>query len=166
MKKLKSKSKIKNIKINLNELNLDQPLGRFLISLFRLFEDELILELHKLGFIEISVSDFNVLRFIDPKGIQATEIAKLAGVSKQAMSKQIRHLEIKGLIKRHFTAKDSRAQIIQFSAKGKNVIEASIKIILEIEKKYEKIIGINNLEQLKKHLNLIILDYIYRALPE
>lgn len=150
------KKRINEVKVRASDLNIEQPLGRFLITLFRIFEDELITGLNQLKYKNVTTTDFNVLRFIDPQGIQSVEIAKLAGVSKQAMSRQILQLEQRGLILRRQDPYDSRAQLVCFSEQGAKLIEDSISIIESIEKRYSKILGEKELEHLKKQIKKLI----------
>jgi len=150
------KKRINEVKVRASDLNIEQPLGRFLITLFRIFEDELITGLNQLKYKNVTTTDFNVLRFIDPQGMQSVEIAKLAGVSKQAMSRQILQLEKRGLILRRQDPYDSRAQLVCFSEQGAKLIEDSISILESIEKRYSKILGEKELEHLKKQIKKLI----------
>ena len=152
----KPKNRLDEVKVRAPDLNIEQPLGRFLITLFRLFEDELIAGLRQLKYKNVTTTDFNVLRFIDPQGIQSVEIAKLAGVSKQAMSRQILQLEKRGFILRRQDPLDSRAQLVCFSKRGAKLIEDSISIIESIEKRYSKILGEKELDHLKKQIKKLM----------
>lgn len=155
----KRQSRLHEVKIKANELNFEQPLGRFLITLFRMFEDELIVELYDLKHKNITATDFNVLRFIEPKGIQSVEVAKLAGVSKQAISRQIQSLEERGYVQKDRDPLDSRAQLVMFTKKGTKLIEDAISIIEKIELRYTKILGKNEFITLKENINKLILSY-------
>ncbi len=95
-----------------------QPLGRFLILLFRAFEDDLVRRLEAEGYVDVTPADLNVLRFVKPEGSTSIEIAKLAGVTKQAIAKSIAAIEAKGYIKRQPNSEDGRSQIIVFTSKG------------------------------------------------
>lgn len=136
-----NKSRINDVVVAPEKLNLEQPLGRFLIVLFRQFEDELIQTLHRKGYHRVTASDFSVLRHVDPKGISIVEIAELAGISKQAVSKTVQQLEREGLLKKQSDPNDLRAIKVVFTKKGTHLIELCIAIIRSIEKKYSKTLG-------------------------
>jgi DNA-binding MarR family transcriptional regulator len=148
---------LNKIEVEASRLNLEQPLGRFLIVLFRQFEDELISALNKSGHRSVTVSDFNVLRHVDPKGISSTRIANLAGITKQAIGKQIDKLEAEGLIRRESHPTDQRAKLIVFTKKGQRLIVDSIAIIQKIESRYARALGGGEqLDNIKASLDLLI----------
>ncbi len=109
-------------KILIDAVDQHQPLGRFLILLFRSFEDDLVRRLEAEGYSDVTPADLNVLRFVRPSGSTSIEIAKLAGVTKQAIAKSIAAIERKGYIKRQPNSEDGRSQIIVFSPKGMRLL--------------------------------------------
>ena len=137
---MKKKYSLNEIKIEPAVLDMAQPLGRFLITLFRQFENELTHELKKLGY-TISTSDFNAIRNIEPGGSNPVRIAELAGITKQAMSKQLAKLEKSGLIKKIEDEKDQRAKLIVFTKKGEQFLHHAIAIIAKIEKRFAEKLG-------------------------
>lgn len=136
-----------------------QPLGRFLILLFREFEDDLVRRLEREGYKDVSTVDLNVLRFVRPTGSTSIEIAKLAGVSKQAIAKSIANIEVKGYIKRRENADDGRSQIIVFTAKGMRLLQTSIAAIAQIESIYEAKLGKKSFADLKSSLAQLMTIY-------
>lgn len=136
-----------------------QPLGRFLILLFREFEDDLVRRLEREGYKDVSTVDLNVLRFVRPTGSTSIEIAKLAGVSKQAIAKSIANIETKGYIKRRKNADDGRSQIIVFTAKGMRLLQTSIAAIAQIESIYEAKLGKKSFADLKSSLAQLMTIY-------
>lgn len=144
---------LRQIKVEPSEIDLKQPLGRFLIILFRQFEDELIKELKTLGHRAISPSDLNVIRHVNPKGTSSARIAQLAGVSKQAIAKQVDKLEKSGIIRRDHHPQDHRTQLIVFTEKGQKLVTDCVGIIQKIESRHAKLLGgKNELEKIKRAL--------------
>ena len=94
----------KNILVD--NVDQNQPLGRFLILLFRSFEDDLVSRLKVDGYSNVSPTDLNVLRFVKPTGSTSIEIAKLAGITKQAVAKNVATIETKGYLKRQQNTED------------------------------------------------------------
>jgi DNA-binding MarR family transcriptional regulator len=136
-----------------------QPLGRYLVLLFRLFEDDLVERLRVAGYKNVSPADLNVLRFVRPTGSTSVEIAKLAGVSKQAIAKSIAGIEAKGYLKRQSHPEDGRSQVVLFTPRGRRLLESCIFAIAEIEQIYERAVGKE--EFLKVKLALARLIGIY-----
>jgi DNA-binding MarR family transcriptional regulator len=143
-------------RILVDDVDQDQPLGRFLILLFRAFEDDLVNRLKLDGYEDVGPTDLNVLRFVRPKGSTSVEIAKLAGITKQAVAKNIAIIEAKGYLKRQQNAKDGRSQLIMFTPKGMRLLESCILAIAHIEKTYEKKIGKRVFADLKLTLTQLI----------
>ncbi len=143
-------------KILIDAVDQHQPLGRFLILLFRSFEDDLVRRLEAEGYSDVTPADLNVLRFVRPSGSTSIEIAKLAGVTKQAIAKSIAAIERKGYIKRQPNSEDGRSQIIVFSPKGMRLLKVCIAAISQIESVYEAKLGKNAFAQLKYALTQLI----------
>lgn len=146
-------------KIKVDDLNEEQPLGRFLILLFIEFEKEVIESLNSKGIKDILGSDLNILRFLKPEGSQAIEIAYLAGISKQAVGKQVQSLEKRKYLNRSTSPKDGRAQIILFTKKGEVLLRELIGIIREIETRYESVVGEKEYQRLKIQLKSLFDQY-------
>lgn len=143
-------------KLLVDHVDQHQPLGRFLILLFRSFEDDLVSRLKVDGYSDVSPTDLNVLRFVKPSGSTSIEIAKLAGITKQAVAKNIATIEAKGYLKRQQNAQDGRSQLIMFTPKGMRLLESCILAIAEIEKAYEKKLGKKAFVDLKLTLTQLI----------
>ena len=156
MRRRPDPSPIDEIAVRPGELDFRQPLGRFLIMLFRQFEDELLAGLRERGHARINASDFNVLRFVDPRGISGAEVAKLAGVSKQAISRQVAALERARLVARKGSPNDQRAKVIVFTKKGERLVRDAIDVIRQIERRYDAALGEGELDRLKVQLGRLI----------
>ena len=143
-------------KILVDDVDQHQPLGRFLILLFRSFEDDLVSRLKVDGYSNVSPTDLNVLRFVKPTGSTSIEIAKLAGITKQAVAKNIATIETKGYLKRQQNTEDGRSQLIMFTPKGMRLLESCIFAIAQIEKAYEKKLGKKAFADLKLTLTQLI----------
>lgn len=143
-------------KILVDAVDQYQPLGRFLILLFQAFEDDLIRRLEAEGYSDVNPADLNVLRFVKPTGSTSIEIAKLAGVTKQAIAKSIATIETKGYIKRQPNSEDGRSQIIVFTPKGMRLLKTCIAAISQIESVYESKLGKKAFADLKLALTKLI----------
>ena len=143
-------------KILVDSVDQHQPLGRFLILLFRAFEDDLVRRLEAEGYSDVTPADLNVLRFVKPTGSTSIEVAKLAGVTKQAIAKSVAAIEGKGYIKRQPNSEDGRSQIIVFTTKGMRLLKTCIAAISQIESIYETKLGKKAFADLKLELTQLI----------
>mgnify|MGYP003394581359 CR=1 FL=1 len=137
--------------------NTMQPTARLMILTFREFERDLLRALEKQGVADVTLADFNVLRHLDPQGLQLTTLAEHAGLSKQGVGQMVKDLEKKGYVKVKADQCDGRAKVVMYTAKGKKLIHKAIVIVGDIEKHYEILLGSHNYENLRESL-LILLE--------
>ncbi len=125
-------------KILVDSVDQHQPLGRFLILLFRAFEDDLSPPARGRGLLGCISRRFERVEVRKARRQHTSiEIAKLAGVTKQAIAKSIAAIEAKGYIKRQPNSEDGRSQIIVFTPKGMRLLKTCIAAISQIESIYE-----------------------------
>ncbi len=149
----------KQVKVRPNDVDSRQPLGRFLISLFNLFEDEVIRALSSTTYSDITRTDLNTLRYIDESGISVGELAVLSGVTKQAVSKQIENLRKRGYVQKKSDPTDARVIRIKFTQKGIELLGLLFEIIKQIEDRYEQTLGKTKYSNLKTELSVLIRLY-------
>lgn len=129
-----------------------QPTARLMILAFREFERGLLRELKKQGISDVTPADFNVLRHLDPEGLQLTILAEHAGLSKQGVGKMVKDLEGKGYLRVKADKHDARAKVVTYTRKGEALIHKAIVIVGEIEKRYEILLGSHNYQNLREGL--------------
>ncbi|MFN7728290.1 MAG: MarR family winged helix-turn-helix transcriptional regulator [Bdellovibrio sp.] len=156
----RSIQRIKKLKVHPSEIDNHQPLARFMITLFNLFEDEIISDLCESSYSDITRTDLNTLRYIDQAGVTVGQLARLSGVSKQATSKQIEDLVERGYVQKTADKNDGRIVRVKFSNKGLGLLSTLIKIISGIEARYLKKIGKLEYGKLKKNLGALIDLYV------
>ncbi len=158
----RSTPQIQKVKVHPKEIDHDQPLARFMITLFNLFEDEIIAALSESAYSDINRTDLNTLRYIDKEGITVGQLARFSGVSKQAISKQIENLLKRGYAQKAPDEHDGRIVRVKFSNKGLGLLNTLIKIISGIEARYQKKIGKQEYVALKKNLASLLDLYLQR----
>ena len=158
----RSIQQIKKVKVHPQEIDQHQPLARFMITLFNLFEDEIISALSESTYSEISRSDLNTLRYIDQAGVTVGQLARFSGVSKQAISKQLEDLVERGYVQKTADENDGRIVRVKFSNKGLGLLNTLIKIISGIEARYQKKIGKLEYDKLKRNLGILVGLYVQR----
>lgn len=152
---MRTKHDINQIKID--SVDFKQPLGRYLILLFRAFEDDLMSSLNAIGFRDLVVSDLQIIRFVNPStGSTSVEISKLAGITKQAVGKSIDSLVKRKYLRKNPSKTDARAKLVLFTSKGIKLLHATVNLVLKIEKKYIEVLGEAHFKEVKDKLALLI----------
>lgn len=96
------------------------PLSALLSQLLVAFTTEFEEGLSAAGHAELSLPlGSNVLRFLDSEhGLRVGELAELAGVTKQAISQQVTHLQRIGEVENGPDPQDGRAKVVRLTAQG------------------------------------------------
>lgn len=99
-------------------------MGRILTNALLRFEHRVLALLEEAGHREVRLSQLNLTRNLDLAGTRVTELAKRAGISKQAMSEIVLQCETAGLVFRSPDALDARAKIVAFTPAGREWLAA------------------------------------------
>ena len=151
---------IRGLKVQPQEIDTHQPVARFMITLFNFFEDEIIIALSKFSYSDINRTDLNTIRYVNEAGITVGQLARLNGVSKQAVSKQIEDLVKRGYLQKSADENDARIVRVRFSSSGIRLLNKLIEIIGGIEAKYQKKIGKTAYDRLKRDLGSLLDLYV------
>jgi DNA-binding MarR family transcriptional regulator len=84
---------------------------------------------------------------------RAAELARVLGVSRQAIQQQINDLEQDGIVTQIPDPTDKRANRIVFSEKGARLINAALETLREAEQVLAMRIGYDSLDQLRRALS-------------
>lgn len=103
--------------------------------------DELHRRLAEQGFAEVRPAHGCVFRFISPEGMRLTELADLAGHSKQAIGEFVADLELLGYVERVADPEDRRAKIIRLTKRGVEAQAAARAIFADIERRWAEQLG-------------------------
>jgi DNA-binding MarR family transcriptional regulator len=98
------------------------------------------------------------LPFIDLEGTRSSELARRAGISKQAVAKGVRELEAEGLLSRVVDSADARASLVCFTEGGINYLLGMHQAISDIETEYDALIGKPAMDVLRVTLLAMIDD--------
>jgi len=97
----------------------------------------------------------SLLPFLDLEGTRSTELARRAGISKQAVTKVLKELDEAGLVTRTQDQSDGRAQLVHFTEQGVDYLLQIHAAIKSIEQEYEQLLGHDQLQQLRSSLSLL-----------
>ncbi|GAB5449744.1 MAG: MarR family winged helix-turn-helix transcriptional regulator [Halioglobus sp.] len=144
---------------------LSNNLARMLREFTRDFERRIYSGTAARGFPDIRPSHAAVFANLGMGAVRVTELAERAQVTQQAMGKMLKELEQMGYITRAIDATDKRAKEIRLTAKGIELIDASLEVVEEIYAHYENKIGAQQLHELEGNLRDAIRKLDLEYLP-
>jgi len=145
----------------------DAPLLRLIGLSMRQLSNDLTDKLISAGFTDHRDSFHNVMPHIPSDGIRLTELARRAGISKQAMAELVGEAERLDYLQRSADPSDARAKLITFTDKGMAAVRTAIASLNEIERELIDRLGEPSVRRLRKLL-LEVLDrpaYAHRDDP-
>lgn len=130
----------------------DIPLIGLLTALTRWWVDRHFELLAQAGFDDLRPAHNAVVVNLPRKGLRLTELASIAGVSKQAMAELVDDLASKGYLQREPDPADGRAKIITWAARGDAAHTFTLKAFAEIEHEMAAITGKRPMAQMRGSL--------------
>lgn len=103
----------------------------------------------------------NVLRYLDGpehETVRASQLVARSGVSKQALSQQIAHLERNGYLVTGPDPKDHRARIVTATDRGREAQRLVKRLFAEIEQDWATIVGTEEMSALRGTLVALLTD--------
>ncbi|MGI8929120.1 MAG: MarR family winged helix-turn-helix transcriptional regulator, partial [Candidatus Limnocylindrales bacterium] len=113
--------------------NETTPLLLLLVVAERHLVNALQARLVEAGFEDHRIVHHNVMAHVTLEGIRLTDLADLAGMTKQAMSELVADLERLGYLARRPDPTDGRAKLIGFTERGGRAAEAAMRAFSEID---------------------------------
>lgn len=124
-------------------------IGALLRAPAQAIQRRLIAGLDASGFAELRLPHMAVLQYPGPEGCGPLELARRAGVSKQAMNQLLRSLEQHGYVSREDAVGDLRARRVTLTKRGRAVESRMIELLKEIEAEWRRALGEKRFAQLK-----------------
>ncbi len=120
--------------------------------------DELHRRLAERGYGDIRHGHGCVFRYVERDGVRLTDLADLAGHSKQAVGEFADDLEALGYIERVPDPADRRAKIIRLTPRGEEAKKAALEIFTAIEREWAERIGEERVQALRDALERLSRD--------
>jgi DNA-binding MarR family transcriptional regulator len=117
-----------------------------------LFAEGVTREMHERGFAGIRLVHIALIRNVDENGTRISEIAKRAGMTKQATGQLVAEFVELGYIKLVPDPDDGRAKIARYTARGRRLLIAIVASIEATETIVASAIGNAELDGLKQTL--------------
>jgi DNA-binding MarR family transcriptional regulator len=109
--------------------------------------------LAKAGFGELSLPlGGNVLRWLGDPGQRVSELSRLSGVSKQAISQQVRYLAGHGYVRLDPDPGDARAKVVRLTGRGHASHRAALAAFAAIERDLAQRLGEARFDDLRAAL--------------
>jgi len=113
---------------------------------------ELSVRMQEAGYADVRGAHGCVFGNITPDGMRLTELAELAGMTKQAVGEAVSDLERLGYAERLADPSDGRAKIIRLTDRGRAAQRAGFEIIADIERDWVERFGAERVEQTRSLL--------------
>lgn len=131
------------------------PLARLLALALDRLSRQLQERIKEAGFTDQRMAHNAVFTHIPPEGITLAELARRAGMTKQAMSELVTDLEAKGYLTRRSDDRDKRTRIIELSERGWAAVSTALAAFEEMERDLEGELGASRLKALRRTLEAL-----------
>jgi DNA-binding MarR family transcriptional regulator len=139
--------------------------GLFEIAKDAFFED-FRAELEQTEFADIRPTHGCVFRFVKGDGKRLTDVAELAGMTKQSVGEIVDDLATRGYVKRIPDPDDKRAKIICLTERGERAQATGLALFAKVEKQWAKRYGAERIAQVRELLEEIAANEAPEAAPE
>jgi DNA-binding MarR family transcriptional regulator len=127
---------------------------------------EFRVELEKEGYGDVRPTHGCVFRFVHGDGMRLTEIAGLAGMTKQSVGEVVDDLSGLGYLERIPDPADKRAKLICLTDKGEQAQEVGYRLFGEIEARWAERFGAERVEGMRELLEEVVASLHPEAVPE
>lgn len=135
----------------------EPQLGRLFLAAHRTLAADLVLELEERGWPDLRASQAALILNVDRRsGTRLTELARRAGVTKQAMMVVVDELEVRGLVRRTPDPEDGRAKVVRLTARGRTLAAECRRAVAAVESRTRRTLGGRRYEGLREALDLLL----------
>jgi DNA-binding MarR family transcriptional regulator len=131
------------------------PLARLLALALDNLSRQLQARIKEAGFTDQRMAHNAVFAHMPPEGITLAELARRAGMTKQAMSELVVDLEAKGYLTRRADDQDKRTKVIELSDRGWAAMSVALAAFAEIERGLERELGAERLKAFRRTLEML-----------
>jgi DNA-binding MarR family transcriptional regulator len=122
--------------------------------------------LEESGITDVRPTHGCVFRFIHGDGMRLTELASLAGLTKQSVGEIVNDLAGLGYLERYPDPTDKRAKLIRLTAKGLEAQRIGFSLFTKLEEDWAEAFGPDRLAALRSLLEEVALTKAPAAVPE
>lgn len=130
-------------------------LRQLLLRASRAINQNITTALHAAGFKDLKNSHVFCLAHIDLDGTTIVDLAERSNISKQAASKLVGELVALELLSTSPAPSDGRAILVQFTPRGRSLMQESFELFAEMERGYRRRLGAQAYQTLKRALRTL-----------
>ena len=149
-------------KTSLNQIPLPGLLEMASEAMFAEFREDLV----EAGYGDVRPTHGCVFRFVHEDGLRLTELAQLAGMTKQSIGEIVDDLAMRGYVERFPDPEDRRAKLIRLTAKGEKAQSVGFGLFAKLERRWGKRYGAERVAELRGLLEEIAANEAPQAVPE
>jgi DNA-binding MarR family transcriptional regulator len=127
-------------------------LGQLLLRAFRWFDESLIAALHAAGWPELTRAHSLVFAQLDPVGTRTAEIARRAGISRQAVHQTVQELQRLGLVRLVPDPTNRSAKLVVPTDRGRDSIGVAKTTLAKLEGELAQRLGRDQIQALRQAL--------------
>ncbi len=142
------------------------PLTGLLDIVFEALLAEFRSELEAAGYDDIRPTHGCIFRFVREDGMRLTELATLAGMTKQSVGEVVDDLAALGYVERVPDPDDRRAKLISLTAKGEEAQRVGYGLFAKLEDRWSERYGPERLEAMRALLEEIAATEAPHLVPE
>ncbi len=128
--------------------------------------DDFRASLLEAGITDIRPTHGCVFRFLHGDGMRLTDLAALAGLTKQSVGEIVDDLTALGYIERYPDPTDKRAKLLRLTAKGKTAQATGFSLFSKLEEDWADVFGSDDIAVLRALLERVALTKAPGAVPE
>jgi DNA-binding MarR family transcriptional regulator len=130
--------------------------------LFAAFREDLV----EAGYGDVRPTHGCVFRFVHEDGMRLTELANLAGMTKQSIGEIVDDLADRGYVERFPDPADRRAKLIRLTEKGEKAQGVGLGLFAKLEQRLADRHGADRVADLRALLEELVLDDLPDDAPE
>jgi DNA-binding MarR family transcriptional regulator len=134
-------------------MNNSPNVARALHITSRAYTSAVIARLALRGYVDFPYAAASLLWLLDEGGTRSTLLAQRAGITKQAMSQQVRQMERQGYLEQVVDSSDTRAKVVRMTPRGEAVKTACVEVRIELNQRTATVIGEQEAQQMESHLD-------------
>ncbi len=127
-------------------------LGQLLLRAFRWFDESLLSALHAAGWPELTRAHSLVFAQLDTKGTRTAEIARRAGISRQAVHQTVQELQRLGLVRLAPDPTNRSAKLVVPTDRGRASIRVATATLANLEEELAQRLGRAQVQALRQAL--------------
>lgn len=127
--------------------------ARGLLTAARTHAAAVVARLAQRGYVDFPFASASLLWLLDEGGTRSTTLAQRAGVTKQAMSQQVKQMELQGYLEQVPDLLDTRAKVVRMTARGQSVKAACAEVREELNQAIAVRLGKRKAREMESNLD-------------